>query len=167
MKLLHNIGETPVNNPTIASNYNTRQEILNCNEDLSFDGIYLNVYENRDVLKNKKVTLFVMGDYVGEDNSFDKGMPLEKYCTWKQINELVEQGCELGWHTWSHRDLTKLSKSEIIKEITPPFPMEVFAYPYGNYNEEIIELVKQAGYKKAYSSTQGNDNPYSLKREYL
>lgn len=168
MILLHNIGQSPSSNPAVASNYNTREQILNCNEPISFDGIYWNVYINRDVLKDKDVTLFVMGDYVGKDNSFDVGMPNEQYCDWNEIMELVkEYKCKLGWHTWSHPDLTTLSYSDILKEVTPPFPMEDFAYPYGRYNEEVIKAVKEAGYKRAWSVTQGTDDIYSLKRNYL
>lgn len=164
MKLVHNIGNLK------HSNYNTREQILNCRDELGFDGIYENVFENRDVLKGKKGILFVMGNYVGINNQFDlKNVPLlEKYCTWEQIKQLSEEtGFEIGWHTWSHRDLTKLNKEEIMKEITPPFPMKYFAYPYGSYNDLVIECVKEAGYEKAWSVTQGNNNNFTLFRDYL
>ena len=65
MMLAHNIGTH--NHP----NYNTREEILACNEPIGFDGIYLNVYENQDVLKDKSGIMFVMGDFMGGDNHFD------------------------------------------------------------------------------------------------
>lgn len=64
-RLAHNIGDT------IHSNYNTREQILNCQDPIGFDGIYKNVYENRDVLKEKVGIFFVMGDYMGKDNTFD------------------------------------------------------------------------------------------------
>ena len=47
MRLLHNIGDIR------HSNYHTRDQILKSNEPLGFDGIYLNVYENKDILKEK------------------------------------------------------------------------------------------------------------------
>ncbi len=164
MKLAHNIG---IEN---HSNYHTREQILDCYEPIGFDGIYLNVYENQDVLEGKKGIFFVMGDYVGEDNEFDlDNVPkLEKYCTWKQIHEMVDTyDFEMGWHTWSHPDLTKLSKEDIMEEITPPFPMKYFAHPYGKFNQLVIDCVKEAGYEKAWSVTQGNDNQYSLYRDYI
>lgn len=108
-----------------------------------------------------------MGDFVGKDNSFDIGMPYEKYCDWNQIMDLVNLGAKLGWHTWSHRDLTKLSKDEILKEITPPFPMQELAYPYGKFNELVIECAKEVGFKKAWSVTEGDNSDYQLTREYL
>lgn len=164
MKLAHNIGD--IKHP----NYNTREQIQNCNEYIGFDGIYLNVYENRDLLKGKHGILFVMGDYVGKDNTFDlKNVPkLEKYCTWEQVKEISkETGFDIGWHTWSHPDLTTLSKEEIIKEITPPFPMKYFAYPYGKYNDLVIECVKEVGYKDAWSVTQGDGEQFKRKRTYI
>ena len=170
MRLLHNIGDIR------HSNYHTREQVLNSTEPLGFDGIYLNVYENKDVLSGKTGIFFVMGNYIGGDNSFDlQYVPkLEKYCTWDQINELCEEfDFEIGWHTWSHPDLTKLSKEEIIKEITPPVPMKYFAYPYGLFNDLVVECVKELGYEKAWSVTQGSRNPnekdyeYKLYRPYL
>lgn len=162
MRLLHNIGFRH------NSNYNSREEIRACDEPLSFDGVYLNVYENQDVLIDKDVTLFVMGNHVGGDNIFDSGQRYELFCDWDQVQELVEKfQAKLGWHTWSHRDLTKLSDEEIICEITPPFPMQYFAYPYGNVNDHVARLVEDAGYKEAWSVVQGDGSLFQRKRSYL
>lgn len=163
MKLLHNIGTE--NHP----NYNTREQILACEDELGFDGIYRNVYENQDVLENKSGIFFVMGDYIGKDNSFDlPNVPkLEQYCTLAELNELCQKyDFEIGWHTYSHPDLTRLSKEEIIKEITPPFPMKSFAYPYGRYNDLVIECVKEAGYEKAYSVINTDGTQWTIPRPY-
>jgi peptidoglycan/xylan/chitin deacetylase (PgdA/CDA1 family) len=117
-----------------------------------------------------------MGDYIGKDNSFDlANVPkLEQYCTWDEIIHMTKLfDFKIGWHTWSHPDLTTLSESDIIKEITPPFAMDYFAYPYGRFNDKVVELVKKVGYKMAYSVTQGtmdlNDPNYYYKiyRRYL
>jgi peptidoglycan/xylan/chitin deacetylase (PgdA/CDA1 family) len=80
---------------------------------------------------------------------------------------------EIGWHTWSHPDLTILSEEDILREITPPFPMDTFAYPYGRYSDKVVELVKRVGYKKAFSVTQGvtdintTDYKYKIFRRYI
>lgn len=164
MRLLHNVGNE--NHP----NYNTREEILNCTDELGFDGIYYNVFQNKDILKGKKGIMFVMGDYIGMDNTFDlANVPkLERYCTLEEVEQLCrEYDFEIGWHTWTHRDLTTLSKAEIIKELTPPTPMDYLAYPYGTYNDLVVECAKELGYKKAWSVTQGNNNPLTLYRDYI
>lgn len=149
MRLAHNIGTEK------HSNYHTREQILNCNESIGFDGIYHNVLLNEDVLENKSGIMFVMGDYLGKDNAFDlKNVPyLERYCTLDQVNYLCDKyDFEIGWHTWSHRDLTKLTDiDEIMYEVTSPFPCKYFTYPFGLYNEIVVECVKKAGYERAYS----------------
>lgn len=162
MRLLHNIGER------INSNYNTRQEILACWDPLSFDGIYLNVYENRDILYKKDVTLFVMGNYVGKDNSFDAGQKLEHYCTWDEIKEMAEEmGMKIGFHSWSHPDLRLLNDDDLKKEVTPPFPMDYFAYPYGHVDDRVERAVREAGYKLAWTVNGGYGNDFRIPRRYL
>lgn len=172
MKLAHNIGD--IKHP----NYNTREQILACNEPIGFDGIYKSVYWNQDVLVDKTGIMFVMGDFVGGDNSFDlPNVPrLEEYCTLEEVMELCgKYNFELGWHTWSHCDLTTLSKEEIMMEIVPPMGLNIkhFAYPYGAYNDLVIECVKEAGYEKAYSVTQGSQDPndpdynFKIYRDYI
>lgn len=163
MFLLHNVGD--INHP----NYTSREKILNSKGVLTFDGIYKNVYENKEILKGRDVIFFVMGDYMGKDNTFDlPHVPkLEKYCDWDEVIEMVtEFGAELAWHTWSHRDLTTLSEQEIIKEITAPFPMKSFAYPYGKYNDLVLKLVKER-YEKAYSVYATDGTEFTIPRSYL
>lgn len=167
IRLLHNIGESPSNQAHIKANYNTREEILACADQLTLDGIYENVWRNRDIIQGRNAILFVMGDYIGKDNSFDTGMPHETYCTEEQLQDLVDDGHILAWHTWSHPDLTTLSYEEAKKEMTPKWPCKYFAFPYGRFNQMTMDIAKELGYEKAYSVTQGNDNPYSLYRAYL
>lgn len=164
MKLLHSVGDTD------HPNYNTREQILESWDELGFDGIYLNVYENMDVLEGKNGIFFVMGDYIGEDNKFDlPNVPkLEQYCTMAQIREMMDKyDFKLGWHTWTHRDLTKLSKEEIMDELKAPFETEYIAYPYGTFNDLVVECARESGYTKGYSVTQGNGDDLTLFRDYL
>lgn len=153
----------------LSSNYNLPEEVESSTEPISFDGVYYNVYLNQSRLEGKDVTLFITGDYVGLDNSFDTGEPFEKFCDWNQIMDLVSiYRAKLGWHTWSHRDLTLLDDAELLYEVTPPFPMDFIAYPYGSFDERVIAAAKAAGFKKAYSVTQGDStNEYALPRHYF
>lgn len=170
-RLAHNIGTEK------HSNYNTIEQIQACNEPIGFDGIYRNVYENKEILKDKSGIFFVMGNYMGKDNTFDLAYvpKLEKYCNWEEMYEMLEflPTFKLGWHTWSHPDLTTLSKEQIIREITPPYPMEYFAYPYGRYNDLVVNCVIEAGFKSAFSVTQGSTNindqnhQYKIYRDYI
>lgn len=168
MRLLHRIGQR------INSNFNSISEILALDEDLSFDGIYTSVWENRLELyqwkqrTHRDIYLFVMGDSVGRDNRFDVGQPPGNFCTWDQVQTMVEaMGCKLGWHTWTHPNLTLLPDEKVIKEITPPFPMKYFGYPYGNVDDRVAHLVEQAGYEDAWSVVQGNGQRFQRNRPYL
>lgn len=171
-RLLHNIGTEK------HSNYNSREEVLACNDILTFDGVYQNVLENHNVWERKDVIFFVVGNYVGKDNTFDlPNVPkLEKYAHWFDLGywkgahenyEMPEGDIEIGWHTWSHPDLTTLTKEEIMKEITPPFPMKSFAMPYGRYNDLVIECIKEAGYERAFSVNQTDGTQWTIPRPYL
>lgn len=162
--LLHNIGAK------VNENYNTIEEILatSLNETLTFDGVYRNVFENRHLLKGRNIILFVTGAYVGKDNSFDAPMPLEQFCTWDEIMQIAtETGASIGWHTWTHRDLTTLSEEEIRKELTPPFPMDFVAYPYGKFDDRVLRIAQEFGYTFGYSVHQGDDSQFQKKRSYL
>jgi hypothetical protein len=51
--------------------------------------------------------------------------------------------------------------------------MDTFAYPYGRYNDLVVQCVKEAGFKEAYSVTQGSTNPndpdhqFKIYRDYI
>jgi hypothetical protein len=137
--LVYNIGH--INHP----NYVKPEDL---GDKIRCDGIYKSVWEYRDLLKGRDVILCIVGNLVGKDNTFDlANVPkLEYFCDWNQIMELVNQGAKLGWHTWNHKNLTTLSDDEIIKEITPPFPMDYLACPYEQINQRIIDLAKSIGF---------------------
>lgn len=170
MILLHNIGER------INSNYNTLEEILAQNEDLSFDGVYTSVYKHRFRLGDwkrktgKRVILFVGGNTVGGDNSFEPSMPREYFCDWDQLFDMsLHFGFEIGWHTWTHLNLCALPDEMVIKEITPPEGMDMasFAYPYGNCCQRVAQLVKDAGFTEAWSVREGDGSQFQKHRRYL
>jgi hypothetical protein len=161
IRVLHNIGKK------INGNYTPREIVEVCKDQLTFDGVYKNVWENRDILKGKDITLFIMGNYIGGDNSFDISMPLENYCDWNEIRDLVKDGAKIGWHTWNHIDLRTLSEEEIRNECTPPFPMDSIAYPYGEFDERVIRICKEIGFKRGYSVNQGDNSEFQINREYL
>ncbi len=169
--LLHNIG------PRVNSNYNTLQELLKvpARKILTFDGVYEAVWEHRYALARmgNPIILFPAGDHVGRDNSFDAGQPPAKFATWKQIQEIVDvTGAEVGWHSWSHRRLDWLKDDEIRKELHWPreqgFKIRTFAYPYGNVDKRVENLVKEAGYESAWCAGHlGDGSQFQLKRQYL
>jgi hypothetical protein len=79
------------------------------------------------------------------------------YLNWDQINALARAGHEIGGHTLSHPDLSKLSSAEQRREICDDrtalqargYDVESFAYPYGNYNRAAVRNVRACGYTTA------------------
>ena len=96
----------------------------------------------------------------------------------QQIQEMEQAGIEIGSHTRSHPDLTKLAAAELEKEVGQSRrgverlagrPIDYFAYPGGFYNLEVLEKTAQSGYAGAFTVLPGlnrpdKDNPYLLRR---
>ena len=85
------------------------------------------------------------------------------YLTWNQVREMHSSGiCGFGAHTFTHPDMSDLSKIDIAKEITEAnelFHRELgyepvdFCYPFGYYSEKTNEyLCANTGYKRIYTS---------------
>jgi peptidoglycan/xylan/chitin deacetylase (PgdA/CDA1 family) len=102
----------------------------------------------------------------------------DAYLTWDQVKELDKSGLiTIGGHTIDHENLASLtpaqqeyeidaSKAGIEKEIG--HTIYDFAYPYGAYDDETVDLVKQAGYRTAVTTLADNDQipsePFTLRR---
>ena len=89
-----------------------------------------------------------------------------------EVNELVSlyQGHEIGGHSLDHPDLSKIGLPQAMYQIIEDKvqlekicqrPLEMFAYPFGTFNDRIKDLVAMAGYKGARTtrSTHGFDLP--------
>lgn len=153
--VFHRIGP-----PDPVTFTNSMEQIRTYDGEKTFDGIYTSVWDHRDDISDLGVWLFAAGDTIGK----------EGFVTHHQLLTLVhDYGCRLGWHTWSHPDLRTLSDDEIRRELDAPDWMQrdAFAYPYGDFDERVIGLVKEAGYGKAYSTTQGNGSDFAIYRAYI
>jgi peptidoglycan/xylan/chitin deacetylase (PgdA/CDA1 family) len=72
---------------------------------------------------------------------------------WEKLRYLAREPlCTIGCHTYNHRNLTKLSKDDIIDEIISSkneleYELDIdinsFSYPYGAHNGLVVELVKK------------------------
>ena len=70
----------------------------------------------------------------------------------------AHEGITLGSHTWSHPNLARLERGEVLKELVEPVAwlrdrfdavIPWLAYPYGIQSEDAIAVVEQAGYDAA------------------
>ena len=119
---------------------------------LTFDDGLLDAYTVAyPALRERKLpfTLFVTSRMVGKDG----------YLTLPQLQELyADPLCTIGVHGTEHRVLTQVGETERREEIFDSKdeleqmvggPCDVFAYSHGCYDEEILRMVEQAGYKAA------------------
>lgn len=142
---------------------------------LTVDDVFVYFYNNGFPLIKKynvKVTLCIIYEYINGEN----------YLTTEQIKEMLDSGLvSIESHTMSHKELTTLSTEEkrrqIIKSkenLEKDFGVEVttLCYPVGDYNNEVIEIAKEAGYKYGIAMTGGtyysyiHDDYYRIPRIY-
>ncbi len=96
-------------------------------------------------------TFFVYPAGIGEN-------PGSGYMTWSQLKEMADAGMEIAAHTVSHPHLRNIpqdaQRHEIADEKTTiekriGHQVDAFAYPFGEFDESIITLVKTTGYRCA------------------
>ncbi|MDQ0285139.1 peptidoglycan/xylan/chitin deacetylase (PgdA/CDA1 family) [Desulfofundulus luciae] len=148
---------------------------------ITFDDGYLDNYTYAFPILKKygfTATVFVVAHTVGKTNTFDAGrQPLNKMAGWRELKEMASYGITIGAHTLDHPRLTRLSLEEVRRQIKESKalleaelgrPVEVFSYPYGEYNREVARVVRESGYRAAVTTRQGlagpGDDPFTLKR---
>jgi peptidoglycan/xylan/chitin deacetylase (PgdA/CDA1 family) len=76
----------------------------------------------------------------------------------QQLQEMVDAGWEIGSHSMTHPDLTRLDAEELPAELLASrlmleemlgIEIESFAYPYGSSSTEIARKVDNYGYANA------------------
>jgi peptidoglycan/xylan/chitin deacetylase (PgdA/CDA1 family) len=115
-----------------------------------------------------KGTFYILSGKIAHDRRDD-------YMNTQQVIDIFDHDHEIGGHTVTHPDLTQLSKvqaaTEIFKaksdlEALISAEVRTFAYPFSAYNDEVVEIVKQAGYKSARTGDNGlntvSTDPYRL-----
>ncbi len=117
---------------------------------------------------NIPVTLFVTTGTISNN---------QKYINWDQIRKLKKEGVVIGAHSHTHAHMPDISIEEVRNEIETSnkiFLKELgeiptlFAFPYGETTDEIIELVKKYKFKVAFGQHSGiineTSNMYYLPR---
>ena len=93
--------------------------------------------------------------------------------TWDELREHADRGVAIGSHGVSHAHLTRLSDDEARRELTESKqrledelrrPCRDFAFPYGEHDERLRSLVRDAGYARAYGLYTDGKDPYALHR---
>jgi peptidoglycan/xylan/chitin deacetylase (PgdA/CDA1 family) len=136
---------------------------------ITFDDGYLDTFTQAyPILKTAgfTATIFMVSGHIGGWSDWEGGQthraPLMNR---EQILTMASQGFQFGGHTRNHKKLVSIGLGEAEKEISSgkkdleallQKPVLSFAYPYGDFNEQIIELVKICGFKAARTVHTGN-----------
>jgi peptidoglycan/xylan/chitin deacetylase (PgdA/CDA1 family) len=128
--------------------------------DDGYEGIYTHAYP---ILKKYASTaiIFLTTGYIGKYNSWDASPgPRFKHLDWIHIREMADDGICFGSHGVNHTFLTRQNDSTVKYEIEASKkkledglgrPVRFFSYPYGDYDDRIIDSVQEAGYEAAFS----------------
>lgn len=120
---------------------------------ITFDDGYTNNYTYLFPILKKldmKATIFVVASSVGQT-------PGEyPHFTWEEAREMEQSGLvDIQSHTYSHCDLTSLTPEQIKYELRMSRYLieknlnkkcDYLAYPFGFYNDEVLNVATEAGY---------------------
>ena len=118
---------------------------------------------------NIPVTLFVTTGTIAKNN--------KSYLNWDQIRKLKDEGVTIGAHSHTHAHMPDIKIEEARKEIELSNKIflkelgeipDLFAFPYGEANNELIDLLKEYKFKVAFGQHSGiineTSNMYYLPR---
>jgi peptidoglycan/xylan/chitin deacetylase (PgdA/CDA1 family) len=92
--------------------------------------------------------------------------------TQSEIQEWLNLGLDIGAHTQTHPLLEELSEQQSQEEIfnckadlEQMFKVSIqdFCYPFGRFNEPLVNMIKEAGYITATTMSRGRATPQSNK----
>lgn len=111
-------------------------------------------------------TIFVVTDQVG--GNYRSSVPSElddrPMLIWANIKTMSERGLQIGAHSRTHPDLTKLSSEGAYQEILGSkldlecklgIAIDVFSYPFGDYDANVQKLVERAGFSASCTVNAG------------
>ena len=105
-------------------------------------------------------TNYIISQNIGGTNHWDldKGIPKNPLMDENEIKQWINGGMEIGSHTQNHVHLADIDNKNATKEITQSkldlekkfnCVINHFCYPYGSYNDEIVNITKDVGYHTA------------------
>ncbi len=118
--------------------------------------------------------------YIGAAFLISTSVGGEDNLSWDDVRELEAAGWDIGSHTACHIHATRVSGEKCAEELeaskaTIDDEIEgecvALAYPYGLYDEETLDITKDAGYRIAFTIDRGpadqTDDPFLVPREMV
>ncbi len=128
-----------------------------------------------------QATIFAVADFVGKDAGWQKrDKVIEPLLSWDHMRQMQKEGITFASHTCTHPVLDKIPIEHARDEIVTSrdkleqglgVAVESFCYPYGEYNQDVVNLVREAGYKAACITDHGNrhttEDIFTLRRVFI
>ncbi len=128
---------------------------------ITFDDGYESIFTTALPLMQEygfKGVVFIPVNYIGKFNDWDVqfGDKRFRHLNEAQIKSLHDSGFEIGSHAASHRLLNNMPDKKILNELTlsrrqlsriTGADITTISYPFGRFNENILHLTGEAGYK--------------------
>ncbi len=166
--LLQSVGSLTVDNFDLRSMSDVEPETDAFDKgyvSLTFDDGWMSQYTTARTILN---TAGLKGNFniittATNESDGDTSDPLN-YMDPAQVLELAADGHEIGAHSRTHPSLPTLSGAALTAEIQGPKddliamginPVQSFVYPYGEYSDDVVQAVKDAGYTNARTVNDG------------
>ncbi len=122
---------------------------------------------------------YLVADRIGKSSDWEtaEGGEARPLMDDAQVRDWLAAGNWIGAHTCTHPRLSRIPRAQAKEEIRAGKKkledrfgqsIEHFAYPFGDYDEEVVEMVREAGFRTASTMDRGiNDlgmDPFRLKR---
>jgi peptidoglycan/xylan/chitin deacetylase (PgdA/CDA1 family) len=111
-----------------------------------------------------RATIFIVPAFVDQPGLVPEHERYSEFTTWAEITALQDLGHTIGSHGLTHRRLTLLSREEANAELVESrrqlqarlgTDIRHVAAPYGNVNDDVVELARNAGYVTLSTTRQG------------
>jgi peptidoglycan/xylan/chitin deacetylase (PgdA/CDA1 family) len=135
---------------------------------VTFDDGFQSVFDNAvPELRKRRIpaTVFLPPGLLGKKPEWMKETSLvfrqERIITMDEMKKQSDDLVTFGSHTFTHARLRRLSENEARKEIAASKtsiesitgkPAHFFAFPYGEWNDDLVRLAKEAGYRHAFTA---------------
>ncbi len=148
----------------IVEKLKNKEQIPNNWVAFTIDDAYKSFYQNGLELFKKYNYPFTLFVYV---EATQKKYP--DFMTWDEIKEASKYG-EIELHSYSHKQLVKLTNEEIIKDTNLAleifeknlgFKPKAYSYPYGEYDEKVKNEIKNFGFEYIMNQNNGSVNEKS------
>lgn len=158
MSYLKSSGYQTISLDELAQSLINRQKLPAKSIVISLDDGYRDIYENAfPIIKkyNLAVNLMISTGLVENQD----------YLSWGKLKEMSSTGKVYVYnHTWSHANLTSVSQEKVEYEIQTAQKQlgeylgknpTIFAYPYGSFNNSVINALTKNGFTSAVSTIPG------------